>query len=308
MPTICVNGARLNFLQLEPSHGGPAEDLVMVHGLATNLAFWYMQYAAPLSERFRITLFDLRGHGNSEITHSGYSPDGLASDMEELLKELRIPKAHFIAHSFGGAVSLALAKKQPQLFQSLVLADTQISSSRSILSYKTWHNGATVAQLLLRCGVELDPQDPFFGYHLLTAVSELVASGQTLPTELTQLVGPMLGKYGKRTAKKWLSLVGETDAPRQLVEDDGLTREVLSSFKFPVLALYGERSQAFVTSEGHRGALPQVDFRVIKDAGHFFPATRPGEVLSLCEQFWGPGFPQQVSAATLATLKDPRST
>jgi pimeloyl-ACP methyl ester carboxylesterase len=306
MPTLIVNGARINCLQLHPTHDGPVEDLVMVHGLATNFAFWYLPYAPVLSERFRVTLFDLRGHGNSEMTKGGYSPAALSSDLSALLDELHITRAHFMAHSFGGVVALGLAKARPQLFESLVLADTQISSSRSVLSYRKWQNGPSVARVLQQCGIELNPQDPYFGYHLLTAVSRLIVSDAALPGELLQLVGPMLGKYGKRTAKKWLSLVSDTQASEELVSDDGLTNEVLAEMRFPVLALYGERSQAHTTSEGHRRALPQVDFRVIKGAGHFFPATRSDEVLSLCEQFWGHELPQQVLKPALAVAQSSR--
>jgi hypothetical protein len=36
---------------------------MMVHGLATNMAFWYFQYAVPLSRRFRVTCSTCEGTG-----------------------------------------------------------------------------------------------------------------------------------------------------------------------------------------------------------------------------------------------------
>ena len=75
MPSALVNGVRLNHVQMAaPDVGGPHEDLVMVHGLATNLAFWYFHYAAVFARRYRVTVYDLRGHGRSEMPAGGYTP------------------------------------------------------------------------------------------------------------------------------------------------------------------------------------------------------------------------------------------
>ena len=103
MPAVVVNGARLNYVQLECQDGQGHEDLVMVHGLATNMAFWYFQYATRLSQRrFRVTLFDLRGHGRSEMTAGGYRPDNLARDLQGLLDALgqeHIERTHSLDHT-----------------------------------------------------------------------------------------------------------------------------------------------------------------------------------------------------------------
>jgi hypothetical protein len=56
----------------------------MVHGLATNLAFWYIRYVSAFSKRYRVTLYDLRGHGRSSITDSGYTPKNMAVDLQKL--------------------------------------------------------------------------------------------------------------------------------------------------------------------------------------------------------------------------------
>lgn len=62
MPTATINGVRLNYVQVDDGGDGAREDLVMVHGLATSLAFWYFRYAPEFSRRFRVTMLDLRGH------------------------------------------------------------------------------------------------------------------------------------------------------------------------------------------------------------------------------------------------------
>ena len=52
MPFATINGVQLNYLQLDDSDGAAREDLVMVHGLATNMAFWYFKYGVPLSRKY----------------------------------------------------------------------------------------------------------------------------------------------------------------------------------------------------------------------------------------------------------------
>ena len=104
MPVALIDGVRLNCLQLTPESGA-GEDLVMVHGLATNLAFWYAPYATELSKRYRVTLYDLRGHGRSQMPAAGYRPDDLRRDLLGLLDQLQIRRAHFLAHSYGGVRS-----------------------------------------------------------------------------------------------------------------------------------------------------------------------------------------------------------
>src|SRR5688572_22636697 len=99
MPTALVNGARINYVQSEPV-GGADEDLVMVHGLATSLAFWYFPYASLFAQRYRVTVFDLRGHGRSEMTPGGYTPQAQAADLEGLMDHLGIETAHLVAHSY----------------------------------------------------------------------------------------------------------------------------------------------------------------------------------------------------------------
>lgn len=298
MPTAVVNGVKLNYVQMGARDvsardgsardgGAPLQDLVMVHGLATNMAFWYFQYAAQLSTRYRVTLFDMRGHGRSEMPADGYSPQNLARDLQALLDHLGIEKAHFLAHSYGGVVTLNMACFDPDRVASLVLADTHISVARREGAEHVWGYGARIQKLLDECGIELDTRSPHFGYHLLTKVALMQLSGEKVPTAIEALVSPMTGKHGSRTAAQWLTLMDCTSAVRELLGDDGLTLEALKKLRFPILAMYADNSQARLTGEELLSVWPQAEFRRVRDAGHFFPTTRPAEVMRTCELFWG---------------------
>ena len=295
MPTAVVNGVRLNYVQMDDGeHGDVRDHLLMVHGLATNLAFWYFQYAPVLAKRFRVTLFDLRGHGRSEMPPSGYTPAILAQDMAQLMDQLGIAKAHFLAHSFGGGVTMNFAHRYPERVQSLVLADSHISAVRHTETQQEWAYGQSIQPILDRHGLDLDTHDPYFGYKLLTRVAEWQLRGLTVPNELAEVVSPLMGKTGARTAAQWLRLMETTTAAAEMMGDDGLTLERLRNFCFPILAMYGDHSQARLTGSELLAVWPHAEFRRVRDAGHFFPASRPEEVLSGCERFWGGEFTNPV--------------
>ena len=290
MPTACVNGVRLNYVQIEDRQGGPHDDLLMVHGLATSLAFWYVPYAAEFARQFRVTLFDLRGHGRSEMPATGYTPQALAGDLVALMDALGIERAHFVAHSFGGVVAMNFACGHAHRVRSLVLADSHISAVRDAATRRQWPFGRRIQPILDRHGVDLDTRVPFFGYRLLTLVAQWQLRGEPVPPELLELVAPLMGGQGSRAAAQWLKLMETGDAERELMGDDGLGFERLRALRFPILAMYGDNSQAHLTGEFLLDVWPHAEFRRVRDAGHFFPTSRPDEVIGTCRRFWSGEF------------------
>lgn len=290
MPIAQINGVRLNYLQVESQQGGGAEDLVMVHGLATNMAFWYFRYAPVFSRRYRVTLYDLRGHGRSEMPDTGYRPHDLAVDLQQLLDHLGIERAHFVAHSFGGVVALNMGCLDPGRVSSLVLADTHISALRQVRGTMDWAHGDEIQATLDKHGVALDTRDPYFGYRLLTEVAHLQLKNAEVPSALLELVSPLIGNHGKRTAAQWLKLMDSTRAESELMGDDGLTLERVRQLSFPIMAMYGSRSLARVTGNLLLDVWPHAEFLGIHNAGHFFPISKSGEVISACDRFWGGKF------------------
>jgi pimeloyl-ACP methyl ester carboxylesterase len=286
LPNVVVNGARINYVRLSEGEGREPEDLVMVHGLAANIAFWYFKYACDFARSYRVTVFDLRGHGRSEMTDSGYSPANLSQDMSALMDQLDIRKAHFVAHSFGGVVAMNFALRQAERVRSLVLADTHIAVARHVKSHQEWAHGVTIQSILDGHGIELDTRDPYFGYKLLTKVAKMQLDGTPVPGELLHLVNPLTNNGGGRTAAQWLRLMQCTSAEAEMMGDDGLSLNALSRFTFPIIAMYGDRSPARLTGTELLNLWPHAEFRNVRNAGHFFPATRADEVISACRRFW----------------------
>lgn len=284
MPVADINGTQINYIQLGcGQRNQPCQDLVMVHGLATSLAFWYI-HAQEFSEQYRVTLYDLRGHGRSASPENGYTPKNMAQDLKALLAHLGIERAHFMAHSFGGTVALNLAKSNPSLISSLMLIDTHIHAVRQS-SQNHWRFGKKIQLVLEQYGIEFDINDPYIGYKMLYRIAKRQVLGEIIPDEIRELIGPFLGKNSKRTAIRWITLMETTRAEEEFMGDDGLSLTNLKKMDFPILAMYGQHSQAMPTGMFLRDVWQQAAFKNIRSAGHFFPLTHAEEFTQTCKKF-----------------------
>ncbi len=285
MPYVNVNGVRLNYIQIDNPNGCQPADLVMIHGLATSMGFWYFQHALQFSNQYRVTLYDLRGHGRSEQTADGYTPGNMSIDLSQLLDHLGIARAHFIAHSFGGGVALNLACRNQERFQSLVLVDSHIAAVRRKPNGFSWKYGEKIQFFLKRHGIELDVHEPYCGYKLLSLAAVMHKNNIKMDEELEEVLRPAIGHFSRSAGTQWLRLLQTTRAGQELMGDDGLTLERLRELKFPILAMYGEHSQAMSTGRRLLQVWPHAEFYKMRDAGHFFPVTRPAKFMACCRRF-----------------------
>ncbi|ACB93777.1 acetoin dehydrogenase dihydrolipoyllysine-residue acetyltransferase subunit [Beijerinckia indica] len=113
---IEVSGQKIRILEIGNGEGAP---IVFVHGFGGDLNNW-MFNQPPLAEKHRTIAIDLPGHGGSVKETSG-DIASLAKSVGETLDALGVASAHFVGHSLGGAIILALALERPTLVASLSL-------------------------------------------------------------------------------------------------------------------------------------------------------------------------------------------
>lgn len=118
MPTVTVNGVRLNYVR---EGAGPA--VLLIHGYLFGADWWRPQIDA-LRDRFEVVALDLRGHFGSEATVGGYDLWNQAEDVRGLIEALGLGPAHLVGLSMGGMIGMRLALRHPTLIRSLVLMDT----------------------------------------------------------------------------------------------------------------------------------------------------------------------------------------
>jgi 3-oxoadipate enol-lactonase len=97
--------------------------LTFSHSLACSVRMWDEQVRA-FEGRYRILLYDTRGHGASAAPPGPYSLEALAGDLKGLLDHLGIARTHFVGLSMGGMIGQTFALRYPSVFASLTLADT----------------------------------------------------------------------------------------------------------------------------------------------------------------------------------------
>ena len=114
--------------------GDSGPPLVLLHGLAGSDAWWRRNMPA-LSGEFRVTAIDLPGFGSSH-RDARLILDEVPAQVDALLGELGIERAHVMGHSMGGLVAGGLAAEHPQRVDRLVLVDAGFLSLDPTLRHR----------------------------------------------------------------------------------------------------------------------------------------------------------------------------
>lgn len=109
-------------LQIAVETFGDGPPLVFAHGLTGHHRVTRLELE-PLADRYRLILFDQRGHGASTpVTDPAlYDPRRMAGDMRAVLDALGIERAIIGGESMGAATALVFALEHPQRVQALLL-------------------------------------------------------------------------------------------------------------------------------------------------------------------------------------------
>jgi pimeloyl-ACP methyl ester carboxylesterase len=120
MPNIDRNGVKIYY---EVHGDGPP--LILTHGYSSTSAMWQGQIAG-LSQHFRLVLWDMRGHGQSDYPEdpAAYSEAATVGDIGALLDEIGARRAIVGGLSLGGYMSLAFCRAHPERVAALLIIDT----------------------------------------------------------------------------------------------------------------------------------------------------------------------------------------
>lgn len=113
MPTALFNGVKLYY-----EEAGSGQPLILVHGSWTDHHSWNL-VAPSLAKRFRVVIYDRRGHSQSERPTGQGSLDEDVADLAALTRDLGLAPAHVIGNSRGASIVLRLAAERMELFRSL---------------------------------------------------------------------------------------------------------------------------------------------------------------------------------------------
>ncbi len=104
---INVKNLSINYIQY-----GEGNDIVLLHGWGQNIEMM-RPIGDNFQDRFRITILDFPGFGESEEPKEAWTIEDYELMLEEFLKKVNVKKPIVIGHSFGGRVAIRYSARNP---------------------------------------------------------------------------------------------------------------------------------------------------------------------------------------------------
>src|SRR5262245_52038309 len=268
MPHVQLRGIGVHYQQ-----SGKGEDVVLVHAVTSNLAIWlFINLLETLARDFRVTAYDLRGHGLTEATPTGYTSAELAADFSALHAALDLKPAFLVGHIFGGVIAMHAAQLYPERVKGVVVCDSYFPGlaafEPNLPSASVW---VDLREVFSHAGLDLGADIDF------TTLFRVVAS---LTPAQTKVVREKMGPASWR----WLAglpRLSETTCGDDLFAVAGLTAERLVGISQPVVALYDEHSPFRATCNYLQEHLPDCTVDVVPGARHLAPVQNPTAFVEL---------------------------
>ena len=262
----------LSFADIAPiSADNPsAVPLVLIHG-SPMASTCFTALAPLLSGDFRLIVPDLPGFGNSRepLPGSKLSAKAHAEDLLALLDYLKIPTAHILGYSMGGAVAIELQRLAPEKIATLTLLSSVGVQEQELLGDYTLNHAVHGLQLLaLKAAQELIPHFGLIDRSLIN-----VAYGQNF------------FQTDQRPYRKILAAIPSTK---------------------PVLIIHAEDDflVPFSAAEEHARIIPHSETAFLKSGGHMALMSTPEAIVAPLREFLHRATPEiatpeRLSAAAL---------
>jgi pimeloyl-ACP methyl ester carboxylesterase len=240
MPSLRHDGVNLYY----EIHGhGPA--ILLSHGYSATVEMWRGQ-VAPLSRHYKLILWDMRGHGQTDSPDdpAAYSEEATVADMAALLDAAAAGAEPAIVGglSLGGYMSLAFYLAHPERVRALLLFDTG-PGFKNDEARAAWNKRAL----------------------------------ETATTFETQGLASLQSKGREMATSTHRSAQGLARAARgMLAQRDARVMKSLPNIKAPALIIVGADDTAFLASADYMASkIPNAHKIVIPHAGHAANLDQP---------------------------------
>jgi pimeloyl-ACP methyl ester carboxylesterase len=270
VPKLVVNGIQLHTQQM-----GEGPDAILIHGVTGDLSLWFLSRAVPeLAASHRVTCYDLRGHGYSEVPPDGYTSADHAVDLLVLMDEIGVERARLVGHSFGAVIAAHAAVLAPDRVEALVLSDPYFPSLRHLEDASRWGHWDDFRRDAEEAGVTLSNEHWYDVGRFFDQVLEM--DGDRL-LRFRQAVGlPALNR---------LLRLGRTTCGADTKAVAGLAPELLCRITAPTLAIYGESSPFLATARYLVANLPACRTSLVPGAKHRAPDENPAAFVATVRSF-----------------------
>ena len=287
MPKILANGVDLHYITC-----GAGPEVVMLHGFLGNLAVWHLHIAPQLRREYRITTYDLRGHGYSQVTPAGYTCADMAEDLKGLLDSLDIERPVLVGHSFGADICLYFSLLYPDRVSKLVALEPGLACLVHERKEQTWIGWSHWVEKLEEVGLKV-PEDKRTDLEYLLQLS----------LETPKFYGPARGL--PRNREPLLNLIRNTTLLQDYEFVGELTIDAIQQIVTPTLLVYGDKSHFLSSFEHLHRVLPNCRSVLLPGGEHFGPLEQPEMLTEVMGEFIQESVPKISAAAEIAPSKWP---
>ncbi|HVN07285.1 MAG TPA: alpha/beta hydrolase [Bryobacteraceae bacterium] len=257
MPKIRANGVNLHYITV-----GMGPDIVMLHGFLGNLAVWHLYMTPILRREYRVTTYDLRGHGYSDVTPNGYTAANMAEDLRCFLDAMGIERPILIGHSFGADIAMYFSLLYPERVPKLLALEPGLAALVHLRNDKDWIGWAAWVAKLEECGIQV-PEDKKTDAEYLLQLS----------LETPKFYGPARGL--PRNREPLLHLIRHTTLMKDYEVVGAMTLDAVRTIQTPTLLVYGNNSHFISSYEFLHRALPNCKSVLLPGGEHFGPLEQP---------------------------------
>ena len=270
MPRVTVEEMKFYYQQT-----GSGPDVVLLHGVTGNMAIWPLINIVPvLAADFRVTAYDLRGHGYSDTPANGYTSADMAGDLVKIKQALGLGPMYVLGHSYGGVVALHTAVLYPDAVAGLILSDPYFPGLRHLeTGMSGWSGWLEYKEQANRAGLEVTEEDWF-------DVGQLFAQTANLPPERYDMFRKELGLAAMDRLKR----LAATTCGDDVKAVAGLTEERIRSVQQPAIALYGEQSPFLATCRYLAENLANCRMSLVPNAKHRAHEENPSAYVAVVRE------------------------
>jgi pimeloyl-ACP methyl ester carboxylesterase len=256
-------------LEFDDQGSGPA--MVFLHGWSLGKEAFAKQ-RRELSDRYRVVIPDMRGHGNSKQFADGEGIDTLASDLERLLAELDLRDVILVGWSMGALVAWQTVSG-PQ--RGRIRGIVTIDMVPRVLNGDGWNHGLRAGTHLYDVDIDLSKMRDDWRAFTRAYVPMVFASGKAI--ERRELIDQMLELVADN------DLESMTNLWHALVHADFV--ETVQKLDVPTLITYGALSQIYaedaaIWMDEHMPKSRRVCFAESGHAPHLEEAQQFNKVLA----------------------------
>ncbi|NGP06990.1 alpha/beta hydrolase [Rhodococcus sp. 14C212] len=270
----------------------PSVTVVFVHGYCMRMQSWHLQMrhiAQHWGKDVRVVFYDQRGHGESTMADAeSCTIAQLGRDLGTVIDTVApTGPVVVVGHSMGGMTTIALAAQRPELFDERIVGVGLLATTAAGLT-KTGI-GRNLENPVLDAFRHLARTAPGVVQYARGAAKAIIAPilraasyGTVVSPKLVEFSDRMLAETSVLTIVNFLRTLE--------LHDESAALPVLG--QVPALVLCGDADMIipFSGSEELAGALPDVELKRVRGAGHLvqleFPEVVAGALDRLMHRAW----------------------